>query len=72
MQDIALDTCPNKHANANHPPRWFVLHGGAGQQRYRWSEWAARTADTLIRTGQWVIYQDGDQIELKHRCMIVN
>jgi hypothetical protein len=73
MGTISANQCAEKHNQAkNAQPRWFVIHGGVGAQRYRWSDWAARTADCLVRTGQWVIYQDGDQVELKHRCMLVN
>lgn len=60
------------HMQTGHTePLWIVLHGGAGAQRYRWGEWAKGVADTLVSSGQWIIYRDGNQVELKHRSMVL-
>lgn len=73
MDNLSANQCAEKHNQVkNAQPSWFVIHGGSGAQRYRWSDWAAQTADWLVQTGAWVIYRDGDQVEAKHRCMIVN
>jgi hypothetical protein len=58
---VHSDTCQDEK------PMWMVLHGGAGAQRYRWSEWARGVVRDLTSSGHWIAYQDGNQIELKHR-----
>ena len=72
-----MSTITNSFARDNSAPhgaepRWFVLHGGAGAQRYRWDAWAKGVADALVSTGQWVIWRDGCQVEIKHRCMLAH
>lgn len=74
MTNLALDQCPNKHANDDHPPRWLVIWTGLGEhmqsQRRSWGADMKRIADILIGTGQWVIYREGDAVTLKHRCQL--
>lgn len=53
-------------------PMWMVLHGGSGEKRYRWSDWAAGVVEYLTGTGQWVAYPNGNQIEVKHRMHVTH
>lgn len=51
-------------------PRWMMLHGGIGPQRYSWCDWAAGVTTLLTSTGQWVATQEGDELHIKHRSKL--
>lgn len=65
-QRVQNDTCQSQK------PMWMVLHGANEAKRYRWSDWAKETADALVRTGEWVVWQTGNQVEVKHRSRLEN
>ena len=65
-------TCDNPATPDVEPILWMVLHSGAGQQRYRWDDWARRTTEWLTSTGYWIAYQVGHDLEIKHRSRVVH
>ena len=58
------------------PPKWLLLWMGIGEdmrcQRRTWGEDAKYIVDQLVRTGQWLVWRDGDHVECKHRCQVQN
>lgn len=74
MDTIALDSGQINKPTQDIPPRWLLLWTGLGEQmraqRRTWGDDASSIVDSLVRTGQWIVYRDGDAVECKHRCQI--
>lgn len=71
MTTIANQSPARNASSENDDPTWFVLHNATGCQRRRWGPDMAQLAEELIRYG-WVIWRSGNQVEAKHRCMLVH
>ena len=74
MQLIANQCGPGKTAQAETAqPRWIVIYGGHPEnvQRRSWGADMARVADTLIRSGQWVIWREGPSVHCRHRSQVL-
>lgn len=76
MTTIELD-CGNRNPICtDHPPKWLLLWTGFGEamrcQRRTWNDDAKHIVDQLVRTGQWLVWRDGDAVECKHRCQVAN
>lgn len=74
MQTLTANHGGNNTVNTeNAPPKWLVLHGGHPEniQRRRWGDDMARIADTLVKTGQWLIWREGDDVQCIHRSRVL-
>lgn len=67
MQTNILDERPACNTDA---PRWLVLHRPVDQpQRRAWGADMARLVEDLIRC-DWVMWREGQEVHVKHRCLI--
>ena len=64
-----LDERPACNSEA---PRWLVLHRPVDPpQRRSWGADMARLADDLVKHG-WVMWREGSDVHLKHRCLMAH
>lgn len=62
----------NTQAVSEAEPMWIVLHNASGSQRRRWGPDMAQLCRDLVERYGWLMWREGRDAHVKHRCLMAN